>query len=80
LVIRDEPREAVGIPEDALMKLEEQISNLIHDQCHPVIIPDIGFRWFAGVKIMTFENISTFCNKFMLLLLQNIIASKNAKH
>jgi ATP-dependent DNA helicase RecG len=42
--IRNEPRELVGVPEDELMKMEEQISNLIHDQCYPVIVPDISFQ------------------------------------
>ena len=28
--IKNEPRELVGIPENELMQLEEQISNLIH--------------------------------------------------
>ena len=35
--IKNEPREITGIAEDEVMALEEQISNLIHDHCHPVI-------------------------------------------
>ncbi len=42
--IRNEPREVVGIPEDELIKMEEQISNIIHNQCQPVIVPDISFH------------------------------------
>jgi predicted HTH transcriptional regulator len=42
--IRNEPRELVGIQEDELIKMEEQISNIIHNQCYPVIIPDISFH------------------------------------
>jgi ATP-dependent DNA helicase RecG len=42
--IRNEPRELVGVKEDSLIKLEEQISNIIHDHCWPVIIPDISFH------------------------------------
>ena len=50
--IRNEPRELVGIPEDELMKLEEQISNLIHDQCHPVIVPDISSHGDDGARFL----------------------------
>lgn len=42
--IRDTPREVTGVPEDDLMKMEEQISSLIHAHCLPVIIPDISFH------------------------------------
>jgi ATP-dependent DNA helicase RecG len=41
--VQDQPREFVGVLEDDLFKIEEQISNIIHDQCYPVIIPDISF-------------------------------------
>jgi ATP-dependent DNA helicase RecG len=50
--IRNEPRELIGIPEDELMQLEEQISNIIHDQCHPVIVPDISFHGNNGARFM----------------------------
>lgn len=39
--VRNSPRELVGIPETELMKVEEQIASLIHDNCSPVIVPDI---------------------------------------
>lgn len=42
--ISDEPREIVGIPEEELFRLEEQISELIHGNCYPVIVPDISFH------------------------------------
>ncbi|GHC46757.1 RNA-binding domain-containing protein [Ulvibacter litoralis] len=42
LGVRNEPREAVGLPEANLMEIEEQVSNIIHDRCTPVIIPDIS--------------------------------------
>ncbi len=48
--IQNEPRELVGIPEDDLMKIEEKISNIIHDHCQPVIIPDISFHGENGVS------------------------------
>ena len=41
--VQDQPRAFVGVLEDDLFKIEEQISNIIHDQCYPVIIPDISF-------------------------------------
>ncbi len=41
--VRDNPRVLVGLPEDKLVKLEEQISNIIFTRCYPTIIPDISF-------------------------------------
>lgn len=41
--IRNEPREIIGLPEDDLMKIEEQVSNIIFDRCYPAILPDITF-------------------------------------
>jgi len=40
--IKDTPREVVGVPEDDILKIEEQISNLIFDNCYPHIIPEIS--------------------------------------
>ena len=39
--IKNDPREVTGIPENELIKLEEQISNIIYDNCNPTILPDI---------------------------------------
>jgi ATP-dependent DNA helicase RecG len=50
--ISNEPRAVVGIPEDNLFKIEEQISNLIHDNCQPVIIPDISFHGDGDVRFI----------------------------
>ena len=41
--VRDNPREVTGLPEDKLVELEEQISNIIYNCCYPTIIPDISF-------------------------------------
>lgn len=54
--IQDDPREVVGVAEEDLMLLEEKISNLIHDNCYPVIIPDISVvsiddKYLLRVKI-----------------------------
>jgi ATP-dependent DNA helicase RecG len=42
--IQDHPRIISGIPETELLKLEEQIASIIHDQCSPVIVPEITFH------------------------------------
>jgi predicted HTH transcriptional regulator len=42
--IKNEPREITGIPENELIKLEEQISNIIYGNCYPAILPDILFQ------------------------------------
>lgn len=42
--IQNEPRQVTGIDEDDLFLLEEKISNLIHDHCFPLIIPEISFH------------------------------------
>ena len=39
--IKNEPREIVGVPEDELFKLEEQISSIIYENCNPTILADI---------------------------------------
>ena len=41
--IRNNPREIVGLPEEELVSIEEQISNIIFDRCYPAILPDITF-------------------------------------
>lgn len=41
--INDHPREIIGVPEDDLLRIEEQISNLIYDRCYPTILPEISF-------------------------------------
>jgi predicted HTH transcriptional regulator len=41
--IQDSPRKIIGLPEDDLPKIEEQISHLIYDRCYPSILPEISF-------------------------------------
>ena len=41
--IQENPRAIVGLNDDQLIPLEEKISNIIHDQCAPVILPEISF-------------------------------------
>ncbi len=42
--IKDTPRKVVGVNEDDRFIMEEKISALIHDNCTPVILPEISFR------------------------------------
>ena len=56
LGIKDNPREIIGINEDDLISTEEKISNIIHDNCNPIILPEISF--------LTFQ----FCNNFFRCL------------
>lgn len=42
--IQNNPRELVGIPESDLLGVEEQLASLIHDNCTPVIIPEISLH------------------------------------
>ncbi len=41
--MQDNPRSIAGLPEDELVELEEQISNIIFTRCYPTILPDISF-------------------------------------
>lgn len=41
--IKDNPREITGLPEDDLIALEEQISNIVFSRCYPAILPAITF-------------------------------------
>jgi len=43
LGVSNNPREIVGLPEEVLVPLEEQISNIIYDRCYPAILPEITF-------------------------------------
>lgn len=52
LGIQDTPREVIGLNEDELISIEEQISNIIHDQCSPVIYPVSSFLVYEGKHII----------------------------
>src|SRR5699024_4842932 len=47
LGVKDKPRTIIGIPEDQLIEIEEQLSSQIHDSCSPTILPDISFQHIA---------------------------------
>lgn len=42
--IKDKPREVVGISQDDLLLIEEQITSMVYDSCEPIILPEISFR------------------------------------
>ena len=50
--INDNPREIIGLAEDEMMKIEEQISNLIYDRCYPHILPETTFMSENGKNII----------------------------
>jgi predicted HTH transcriptional regulator len=52
LGIQDNPRKVIGLVEDDLIGLEEKISNIIHDQCAPVILPEILFLNYEGKHLI----------------------------
>lgn len=52
LGIQDNPREVFGLDEESLINLEEKISSIIHDQCAPVILPEILFLNHEGKHII----------------------------
>ncbi|MCD8261447.1 MAG: putative DNA binding domain-containing protein [Bacteroides sp.] len=41
--VRNHPRELTGLPEEELVTIEEQVSNIIFDRCYPAILPEITF-------------------------------------
>jgi ATP-dependent DNA helicase RecG len=58
LGIKDDPREIVGLEETKLIGIEEKITNIIHDQCHPIILPEIKFLNLEGkyiIKVQIFK-------------------------
>ena len=41
--VKNNPREIVGLPEEGLVAMEEQIGNIIYDRCYPTVMPEITF-------------------------------------
>ncbi|MCR5456375.1 MAG: putative DNA binding domain-containing protein [Bacteroidales bacterium] len=50
--INDNPQEIVGIEEDEMLKIEEQISNMIYDRCYPHILPETTFMSENGKNLI----------------------------
>lgn len=68
LGVSNQPRKLTGLPEDDLLKLEEQISNLIFEHCSPVILPEIIFltsenKHLIRIKIHRGNNLPYFLKK-----------------
>ena len=41
--VSDNPRKIIGIEENDLFLMEEQVSNAIFDRCYPAILPEVSF-------------------------------------
>lgn len=52
LGIQDKPRKIVGVDENQLIELEEKISNIVHNQCAPIILPEIVFLKHEGKRVL----------------------------
>ena len=50
--IQDRPRKVVGVDEDESVAIEETISNSIHSNCKPKILPDISFLRIDGLLVI----------------------------
>jgi len=50
--IKNQPRDVIGVPEEQLLEIEEKISNIIHDNCYPLILPEIFFVNYEGKHIV----------------------------
>jgi len=60
--IKDNPREIIGVDENERIVLEEKISNIIHDSCEPVILPEISFLSHEGkhvIKVLIYKGSNT---------------------
>lgn len=53
--IRNEPRKIIGIPDEALFPLEEQIVQHIYDKCESAIIPEIYIQSAQGKNLLVVE-------------------------
>ena len=54
--VKNFPREILGLPEEELASMKEQIYDIIFDQCYPTILPEVYFiieeeKYFIKVKI-----------------------------
>lgn len=57
----DKNRQIVGLPEDELTQMEEQISNMVYDRCYPTILPEISFLTVDDKHISVFRSIRAVC-------------------
>lgn len=59
--VKNNPREIIGVPEEELLEIEETITNIISDNCYPIILPEISFinhdgKYVVVVKIYKGNN------------------------
>jgi len=50
--IKNNPREVIGLEESKLIETEEKIINIVHDQCLPVILPEVSFLYLNEKHII----------------------------
>jgi predicted HTH transcriptional regulator len=53
--VRNKPRQIIGISNDELFLLEEQISNHIADLCAPIIVPEFYIQAAEGESLLVVE-------------------------
>jgi predicted HTH transcriptional regulator len=53
--VRNQTLEVVGLVEEGLFALEEQISNMLFDRCAPTIIPEIYIQAVEGKHLLVVE-------------------------
>jgi len=53
--IKDKPRKIIGIDEKEIQKIEEMLSNVIHDNCKPFIVPSIEFISYKNKDIIRIQ-------------------------
>ncbi|MCF7919067.1 MAG: putative DNA binding domain-containing protein [Candidatus Cloacimonetes bacterium] len=50
--IKDKTREIIGVDENEILALEEKVSNIIHNRCEPIILPEISIYRIDDKLIM----------------------------
>lgn len=48
----DDKLRIVGIPEDKLQSIEEQVNSIIYDRCYPAILPEVSYQNIGGKHIV----------------------------
>ncbi|MBN1931787.1 MAG: putative DNA binding domain-containing protein [Desulfobacterales bacterium] len=64
--VKNKPREIIGIADDELFALEEQVANHIFDRCTPTIIPEIYIQNVEGNPLLVVEIFSGFQKPYFL--------------
>ena len=48
----DDSRQVIGVPEEKLSSIEEQVSSIIFDRCSPAILPEISYQSIGDKNIV----------------------------